>query len=196
MKNNEIKYYVRKSWEDIESQAGIDYNFLINAKKACDKLEGYYVFDSEGRQVYPEIIEKEKDTLNDEFKVGDEILLSPEAIYVSGKPVAKELLEEKLYINKINENICTISKRPNKLILGQIDKSYIYPYQKNGISIMQPYFIRVEKDNTSLYKNPSNDYIIKKLNKYNLYTIINEKNGFGKIKVGPGWIKLDEVLKL
>ena len=42
----ELKYHIRKKWDDPKSQIGIDYNYLINAQKACDKLEGYFVFDS------------------------------------------------------------------------------------------------------------------------------------------------------
>ena len=44
-------YRVRKSWSDAKSQIGA-FSSLENAKKACKA--GYAVFDSNGKQVYPE----------------------------------------------------------------------------------------------------------------------------------------------
>ena len=45
-------YRVRKSWSDSKSQIGA-YKVLENAKKACDAHKGYYVFDENGKAVYP-----------------------------------------------------------------------------------------------------------------------------------------------
>jgi N-acetylmuramoyl-L-alanine amidase len=51
------KYYrVRKSWKDAKSQLGA-YTNLNNAKKACKN--GYFVYDWNGKQVYPEIKKEE-----------------------------------------------------------------------------------------------------------------------------------------
>ena len=47
---NEELYRIRKSWNDVGSQIGA-YKNLENAKKACPN--GYYVFDSAGKVVYP-----------------------------------------------------------------------------------------------------------------------------------------------
>ena len=52
-------FRVRKSWEDTKSQIGA-YTNLINAKKCVDSHEGYFVYDNDGNQVYPEIPEPEK----------------------------------------------------------------------------------------------------------------------------------------
>ena len=47
-------YRVRKSWDNAKSQIGA-YKILANAKKEVDKRQGqgYYVFDSNGKVVYP-----------------------------------------------------------------------------------------------------------------------------------------------
>ena len=50
-------YRVRKTWEDTKTQVGA-YSQLENAKKACK--EGYSVFDSNGKKVYP--VEEAKQT--------------------------------------------------------------------------------------------------------------------------------------
>lgn len=53
----ETKYYrVRKSWNDAKSQLGA-YTNIENAKKACKT--GYFVYDWNGKQVYPEIKKEE-----------------------------------------------------------------------------------------------------------------------------------------
>ena len=45
-------YRIRKIWADPKSQIGA-YKNLDNAKKACDKHPGYFVFDENGKVVYP-----------------------------------------------------------------------------------------------------------------------------------------------
>ena len=50
-------YRVRKTWADAKSQIGA-YHEIANAKAACDKAgAGYYVFDEQGKAVYPEVKE-------------------------------------------------------------------------------------------------------------------------------------------
>lgn len=48
--SNTVLYRVRKSWKDASSQIGA-YSNLTNAIKACK--DGYYVFDNNGKVVYP-----------------------------------------------------------------------------------------------------------------------------------------------
>ena len=45
-------YRVRKSWDDKKSQLGA-YKVLANAKKKADENPGYFVFDEDGKVVYP-----------------------------------------------------------------------------------------------------------------------------------------------
>lgn len=49
---NKITYRVRKKWNDAKSQIGA-YTVLANAKAAADKNPGYFVFDNNGKIVYP-----------------------------------------------------------------------------------------------------------------------------------------------
>lgn len=58
---SELKLYrIRKSWEDSKSQIGA-YGSLDNAKK--DWKEGYFIYDWNGKQVYPEVkVETSKQT--------------------------------------------------------------------------------------------------------------------------------------
>lgn len=51
--SDDVWYRVRRSWTDSMSQKGAFHN-LKNAKKCADENTGYYVFDKDGNQVYPE----------------------------------------------------------------------------------------------------------------------------------------------
>ena len=48
-----VWYRVRKSWADSKSQLGA-YKILANAKACAEKNPGYYVFDPDGKAIYPE----------------------------------------------------------------------------------------------------------------------------------------------
>lgn len=110
-------YRIRKSWDDSKSQMGA-YSVLENAKKACDKLKGYKVFDNEGNIVYE-----------------------------SAAPI-------KPYIVRTTVAKLNVRAEPNSL-------SKIVAVAPKGA-----------------------------------YTIIEEKNGFGQLKSGAGWIDLSYATKI
>lgn len=110
-------YRVRKSWANVESQIGA-YSNLANAKKACDEAgSDYFVFDANGKVVYP--------------------------------------ISDTSYIIKVNASVLNVRKGPGT--------SY---------------------DITSTIKNGG------------IYTIVEENNGWGRLKSGAGWISLDYVKKV
>ena len=47
-------YRVRQTWTDAKTQKGA-YKVLAYAKKCADNNPGYYVFDAEGKAIYPEV---------------------------------------------------------------------------------------------------------------------------------------------
>lgn len=96
----EKKYYrVRKTWENTKSQIGA-YEILDNAKKAADQNQGYYVFDSDGKLVYPiskpklvPIIDNKKET---KLAIGDTIKLLTNTYY-NGKKIPAWVHKQILY---------------------------------------------------------------------------------------------------
>ena len=110
-------YRVRKTWANSASQIGA-YTNIDNAKKACDSAgKSYYVFDINGKIVYP--------------------------IAVQG------------------------------------------------------YKIKVTVDALNIRSGPGTQYKINGcIRDYGVYTIVEESNGFGKLKSGQGWICLDYTVKL
>lgn len=195
-KNKDVQYYVRKSWDDIESQIGIEYSFLANAKKACDKAEGYAVFDSQGKQVYPENNEQTLMAIAD-IEIGATIRLLPNVTYSSGKRINSQLFNTILYILDADETSYAIGHSKDGPKIGRVNKESVELVFTDGDSSFNTFVIQVLEDNTPLYNIPNNSAkIINYVNKYALFTIINEKDGFGKIKQGPGWIQLNQAYKL
>lgn len=198
---DELQYVIRKSWEDADSQIGITYNFLINAKRACDKLIGYSVFDTNGNLIYPEIEEKtsqeEKTTMV--LNNGDTVQLLPGAQYSNGSKIKDWVFNTKLYVRGIKGDEVTISNLKNGLTLGTVSMDFLVPYSEEpatAVNMIDAYPIIALKS-TDIKNGAGVNYRnIRKAKKYDLFTIIAEKEGWGKLQVGPGWIDLNEVKKL
>lgn len=131
------------------------------------------------------------------FKVGDSVQLIAGAIYLNNnKEVPNSLLNTKLFIREVKENSCVIARAKTGSILGEVAFDNLKAVQ-GAVTVINPYLINVTTDNTPVYHSANkNSGIVRRLNRFSLITIIDEKNGFGKIKVGAGWIDLSKVEKL
>jgi hypothetical protein len=188
----DLTYHVRKSWDDSSSQVGIDYKFLINAQKACDKLEGYFVFNSDGIQVYPE--QEEKISL---MEVGAEVEIVPGACYVDGTPVHQEYIGDKMVIKRIEGDAYVLSKTKRAPAIKAIKADYVVPYSEEPLAAIDPFYVSVTADETFIKLTPnSKAKNIDKAVKYSFYKIINEKDNWGKLEKGAGWINLNDVIRL
>jgi uncharacterized protein YgiM (DUF1202 family) len=60
-----------------------------------------------------------------------------------------------------------------------------------------PYLIKVAVDGLNVRSGPGTGYRINtQITKNQVYTIVDEKNGWGKLKSGAGWIALQYVRKI
>lgn len=128
----EKKYYrVRKSWADAKSQIGA-YEILENAKKACK--DGYFVYDWNGNQVYPEVKKEEpkKETSTNtsvpakkELKNGDVITLKAGATYYNGKSIPAWVLKKTLYYRGTNNNGVVFSILKTGAVTGTVKASAV-----------------------------------------------------------------------
>jgi hypothetical protein len=182
----ELKYHIRKRWDDPKSQIGIDYNYLINAQKACDKLEGYFVFDSNGVQVYPEPILKEDDYIQ----------LAQGAKFISGNDVAGKFIGMKLQINKVVNNNYEIKTLEGNIV-GTVRAEGVTPYSEVGAATINPYYVVVTADNAFIHLEPKADArIIDNVPQHSFYKIINEHEDWCKLEVGFGWINAKDVKRV
>ena len=129
--------------------------------------------------------------------IGSEVRLMPNTIFLnSGKKATEEQLRLKLYIRDIKDNKCTVARAKTGPILGIVAKDNVKDVNEN-IPEIEPYVIQILESNTPLYHSSNkNSGILKRLNRFDLFTIVNEKKGFGKIKNGAGWVELAKVQKL
>lgn len=185
------QYKVRKGWNDEQSQVG-SYTILENAKKAADLAgAGYAVYDENGNEIYkPEELEAEG------FKVGDAVRLIPDAKYVSGTAIPKWVIASKLYIRTIRANgDYVISTQKTGAVTGVVAPSMVVEYTDVAVGF-ETYVVRITASVLNVRSGPSTNYKINTTVKKNeMYTIVEEKNGWGKLKSGAGWICLDGYAK-
>lgn len=194
-----IIYRIRKEWNKPNTQIGA-YSVLENAIRACEQAGSEYkVFDEEGKVMYPEVkIEEEKKLETDditesnpesdpyELKLYDTIKLKDDAVWANKTKIPNWVKNSTLYVRKIKTNgQIGISIFKSGLITGYIEKNQIdFPEVKVNyvVRILEVLNVREKPDNVSPVKTV--------LSKNSAYTIITEKNGFGKLKSGIGWINL------
>ena len=190
-------FRIRKTWEDSKSQKGA-YENLEEAKKACDKAgKGYEVYNEKGIAIYPEKDKKEEDVVK--FKVGDEVRLNGKATYANGKSIPKWIFESKLYVREINQDSIVISTLKTGAITGRVKPDAIVPYDGKTADTVdfKPYLIKVNTSILNVRSGPGTQYkITAQIRKNQVYTIVGEDNGWGKLKSGIGWISLDYARKI
>ena len=196
-------YRVRKSWEDAKSQVGA-YSKLENAKNACDKAgEGYEVYNSKGVAVYPESVvvpEEDEPVEVKTFKVGDEVRLTNGAKYTSGKAIPAWVFERKLYVREARSNgTAVISTVKTGAVTGVVSMEFLVKYDGKTANTdgFKPYLVKVNTDVLNVRQGAGTGYkITTQVRKNQVYTIVEEKNGWGKLKSGAGWISLTYTKKL
>ena len=131
------------------------------------------------------------------FKVGDTVYVVAGAVYLNNdKEVPESLLNTKLFVREVKNGSCVIARARTGAILGEVANDNLKNASENAINI-EPYYIQVPTPNMPLYHSSNkNSGIVKRLKQFALMTIVDEKNGFGKVKVGAGWIELEKVNKL
>ena len=196
-------YRVRKSWADAASQKGA-YTNLDNAKRACDAAgDGYFVYDAKGVQVYPNKIEVKPVTPAPsepaaDLKVGDKIKLVAGATYSNGKAIPAWLFKSVLYCREIRKDgTVVISTLKEGAITGVVKKTSIQGCETEQNGSFISYKIKVTANILNVRAGASQtEKVTYKIAKNEVYTIVEEKDGWGKLKSGAGWISLKYTEKL
>lgn len=121
------------------------------------------------------------------FKVGDEVKLSSGAKYTNGKAVPNWVIDSKLYVRELRGDDVVFSTLKTGAITGVVNKQYFKKFDAEFIS----YKVKVTANALNVRSGPGTDYAIKSvIRDKGIYTITAEKNGFGKLASGQGWISL------
>lgn len=196
-------YRVRKTWEDAKSQIGA-YKLLKNAIIACDKAgAGYEVYDNNGVAVYPEVTKPEEEAAAPvSFKVGDIVRLLSGATYTSGTAIPSWVFKYKLYVREIRKSgAIVISTQKSGAVTGVVNAKYLVPYNSATTITPEPtftpYLVKIDTAVLNVRTGAGTTYkITTQVKKNQVYTIVAEKDGWGKLKSGAGWISLDYTKKL
>ena len=181
-----VLYRVRKSWADVASQIGA-YSNLDNAKKACK--DGYHVYDEKGNAIYP----VESPSVGVNFAVGDEVKLMQGATYIDGKAIPNWVINSKLYVREIRaDGNIVFSTVKSGAITGVAAKKWFAKY-----SAFTPYLVKVEVGALNIRSGAGTNYEkVGCITDGGIYTIVDESNGWGKLKSGLGWIALEYTKKV
>ena len=130
---------------------------------------------------------------------GTEVMLTKDAIFTNGKSIASWLFNKKLYVRKINGDNVIISTVQSGAVSGIVDKKYLKKYNDSLIAApgFEEYVIMITGDVVNVRAGAGTKYKVNTQVKQNqLYTIIDEKDGWGRLKNGSGWICLDFTKKI
>ena len=116
------------------------------------------------------------------IKVGDKVKINSSATtYANSSKTIPQWVKNGTY---------TVSKVNNSKVLLKEITSWVYTKDVNKVGIS--YTVRVIVDSLNIRSGAGINYpIVGVIKKGGVYTIVEEKNGFGRLKSGKGWISLD-----
>lgn len=122
-------------------------------------------------------------TTSSALAVGDEVKLSSGAKYTNGSTIPNWVINSKLYVRELRGDSVVFSTLKTGAITGVADKKY---FTKVGT-----YKVKVTADALNVRSGPGTSYKINDvIRDKGTYTIVEEKNGWGKLLSGKGWISL------
>ena len=144
--------------------------FLNMIQKELDKLNG-----------------KTATTTTSSIKVGDKVKVNSNATtYANSTKTIPSWVKNGTY---------TVSKVDSSKVLLKEISSYVYVKDVSKVkttSSSVSYTVRVIVDSLNIRSGAGTSYkVVGTVKKGGVYTIVEEKNGFGRLKSGKGWISLD-----
>lgn len=130
------------------------------------------------------------------FKVGEAVRVMPEAKLANGKNVAAWVYETKLFVREVKGEDVVLAKQLSGPITGTFKIADLVEWTDEPIiaANFEPYVI-CTIGHTVAHAGASEEFkAVAKYEKNRLLTVIGEKDGFGKLKLG-GWVNLAKVVK-
>lgn len=183
---------------------------LLKFERPADMSEAAQKKRAEFGQVYydkyatsdekPEVEEEKKMEENIVvFKVGDAVRLKYGATYTSGTAIPSWVIKSKLYIRNIRSNgDYVISIKPTGPVTGIVKPEMLTEYTAVVIDEgFTPYMVKITADVLNVRAGAGTSYKVNTQVRMNgVYTIVGEKDGWGRLKSGAGWICLDYTEKV
>ena len=153
------------------------------------------------------VVEEEiNETPINTFKVGNVIKLKDNVKDIYNKDFPKSMFNIVLVVTGIrglNNDILMLSTSLNGPKMGFVNFTNVEfiaekldPEVETKVIRFPKYICSVIADETNVYAAAGSQYkVVKVVKKYDLYTVIDEKDGWAKLKIG-GWIKLEDIRKV
>lgn len=138
-------------------------------------------------------------TSSSKFTIGEQVRLREGATYTNGQKPATFVYNTPLYVRAINGSSITISTLKVGAITGVVNSADLTKINNSSTSTsaFKSYIVQVTVDALNIRKGPGTNYaIVRVIQDRGKYTIVEEKNGFGKLKSGAGWISLSYTKKI
>ena len=128
------------------------------------------------------------------FKKGQVIQLKPGSTYYNGKAIPPRVFGSTLYYRGQNSNGIIFSTQKIGAITGVVKPSAVVT--PSTPAILTSYVVKITTNALNIRKGPGTNYaIIGCIRDKGTYTIVEEKNGWGRLKNGAGWISLSYTKK-
>jgi hypothetical protein len=131
--------------------------------------------------------------------VGVAVKLIQGATFSSGSKIPEWLFNNKLYIKNVRKDgKYSLSKAPSgSPSVGVVDPINVISYESAVASANFEPYVALTLEKVDVYAGPGNRYKINDtISKHSIYTIVEEKNNFGRLKINTGWIELDKIKKI
>ena len=131
------------------------------------------------------------------FNIGDEVKILPGATFLhNGAPVPENALNIKVFIRDVKNDRYVVGRAKTGPLLGELPEQMLKSVWENEINI-KPYIVQIAAENCPIYYSPSkNSGIVRRVENSSLFTIVDERAGFGKLLMGAGWVELAKAKKL
>ena len=148
--------------------------------------------------------EPSKNTItNTTFKVGDIVSLKSGAKWSTGSSIPNWVFSKQLYVREIHDNnLIAISTLKTGAITGVVKSNYLTlkantTQQTSTTQPFKSYLVIITANSLNVRNGAGMENKINTtVKKGQVYTIIDEKDGWGKLKSGAGWINLIYTKKL
>lgn len=122
------------------------------------------------------------------LKAGDLVTIKKGAKYYSGKTIPTWVLEKAWFVKSVkNDRVVLGESEDHKVTLDSAFNAKDLVKKE----IFKPYTVRIIANSLNVRKGPSTDFAVTTvIHKGDVYTIVEEKDGWGKLKSGAGWIML------
>ena len=142
-----------------------------------------------GGQPTPEPTPTPTPTPTASLKEGDVIHLKPGSTYYDGQAIPSWVFDSTLYYRGTNPNGVIFSTQKTGAITGVVKPECVVELDKQPAT--QGYLVKIDATRLNVRKGPSMNYGISTVVKYGeVFTIVDEEDGWGKLKSGAGWIYL------